>query len=206
MKFFFTVLALVTLLGTISACNKKEDIPPVAKVEQKIIATGQMNDSDRVLAFFAGIQSNDKKLMYGVSNLTPEMVENSRKILTDTVTYKQTKKERVETEHALRMSGTIDFYLKKLTKIIPKSAQFQVIKTTQENKTNSVVKVHHVKIFYSNKDEALTDKKGQRIKEMAIRLQQIDHKVKNQLMHEFLFENRDFEKLADGNFEGMTYY
>lgn len=207
MKKIFSIVALVALSGTISACNKKENSQPAAaKVQQKVVVTAQMSDGDRARAFLAGIQNNDKKLMYDVSSLTPELVENSRKILTNTATYKQTKKERAETEHALRMSGSIDFFLKKMPKILLKSAQLQVSKTTKEGTADSPLKVHLVKVIYSNKDEALSDKKGQRVKEMILRLQQIEHVVNGRLLHEFSFKSEEFEKIADGEFEVTSYY
>lgn len=207
MRFFLTILVVLALSGIFTACNKTENNQAAAvKIEQKSIVTSQMNDAELAVAFLNGIQNGDKKRIYEVSNLTPELVENSRKILTNTTKYKQTKKERVETEHALRMSGSIDFFLKKLPKVLPKSTQLLVSKTTKENTADSTLKIHHIKVVYSNRDEALSDKTLQKMKEMTIRLQQIDHVVNGRLLHEFSFKSEDFEKIADGNFEVTSYY
>lgn len=208
MKNAIVVLAVLVLFGAIAGCSKKENIPPVAteKKGQKIVVSDQMKDSDRALAFLACIQKNDKKLMYEVSNLTPELVEESRKKLTNTAKYKQTPKERAETEHALRMSGNIDFFLKKLTKIFPQSAVLQVTKTTQEARADSSINVHLIKITFSNKEDALVDKVGKQIKEMVVRLHQIKHVVNGHTLHEFVFDNKDFEKMSDKEFEVLSYY
>lgn len=208
MKRVLAILALLALSGMISACQKKENSQPAAaaKVEQKIIVPEQMKDNELALAFLAGIQNNDKKLMYDVSNLTPELVENSRTILTNSAKYKQTKKERTETEHALRMSGNIDFFLKKLTKILPKTAQLLVIKTAQESKTDKPIKSHLIKIIYSNKNDALVAKNGQKIKEITLSLQQIEHKVNGHTLKEFVFDNKDFEKMSNGEYVVLSHF
>lgn len=211
MKRVTAIVAVLALSGTISACNKKENSQPAAaakveQVERIKIVPGQMKDSELAFAFLSGIQNNDKQTMYAVSNLTPEMVEESRNKLTNTTKYKQTKKERAATEHALRMSGSIDFFLKKLTKILPKSAQLQVIKTTQEAKAEGSMKVHHVKITYGKKEEALVDKKGKQAKEIVVRLQQIRHMVNGHTLQEFVFDNQDFEKMSDKEYEVLSYY
>jgi hypothetical protein len=208
MKQVLVILTLLALTGTISACNKKEGSQPAsaAKVEQKASTPDRPAYREPALSFLSGIQYGDKKLMYETSNLTPELVENSRNILTHTEKYKQTKKERAETEHALRMSGSIDFFLKKLTKILPKSAQLQLIKTTQKTKDKITTKEHKIKIIFPNRDDALVDKNGERIKEMAIRLLQVEHTVNGHTMQEFVFDNKDFEKMSDQEYEVLVHY
>lgn len=208
MKRVFVALALLTIIGTIFGCNKKENtLPAVAAKNVKAQkAPGQMNDSELALAFLGCIPNNDKKLMYEVSNLTTEMVEESRAKLTNTAKYKLTSKERTATEHALRMSGSIDFYLKKMTKILPASAQLETIKTEQQKNHESAVNIHYIKISYRNKDESPADKKGQPVKEMIVKLKQIKHVVNGVTLQEFVFDSKDFEKMADKDFEVVSYY
>lgn len=208
MKRVFVLMTVLVFMGAVTGCSKKENIQPAAteKKEQIIVVSDQMKDSDRALAFLACIQKNDKKLMYEVSNLTPKLVEESRKKLTNVAKYKQTPKERAETEHALRMSGNIDFFLKKLTKIFPPSALLQVTKTTQEARADSSINVHLIKISFTNKEDALGDKAGKQIKEMVVRLHQIKHLVNGNTLQEFVFDNKDFEKMSDKDFEVLSYY
>jgi len=207
MKRVIVFMAVLAISGTFSACSKKENNvqpPIVPKVEQKIIIAPElMKDAESALAFIAAIQSNDKKRMYDISNLTTELVEESRTKLTNAAKYKQTKKERAETEHALRMSGNIDFFLKKLTKILPKSAQLQSMKSDKmDDSTND----HYIKITYSKREEAVSDKSGKLAKEIAVKLKQIKHVVNGLTLQEFVFDNKDFEKMADKNFEVLSYF
>lgn len=198
------VLAISAGLG----CNKKESsqspsaAPP--KVEGKRVNAAPMNDKELALAFLGGIQAGDKKLMYRVSNLTPELVEESREKLTNTVKYKQSKKERAETEHALRMSGNIDFFLKKLTSILPKSARLEVIETNKG--AGETRQAHDIKISYVEQNESMGDKDGKKIREMLVTLQQIKHVVNGIALQEFVFDSADLEKMATRNFVVLSYY
>ena len=144
--------------------------------------------------------------MYDVSGLTPEMVKESREKLTNTTKYKQSKKERAETEHALRMSGNIDFFLKKLTHIFPKSAQLQVMKTLQDGSGKNFKKMYDIKITYTKSEDGLVDKSSKKARENIVRLQQIAHVVNGHTLQEFVFDNKDFEKMADKNFTVLSYF
>ncbi|HIJ95351.1 MAG TPA: hypothetical protein HPP94_06375 [Desulfuromonadales bacterium] len=209
MKRVIVVLSVFAMAGAVSGCNKKGNTPPAAvaaKAAQVQKAPGQMNDGELALAFLGCVQNNDKKLMYEVSNLTAERVEESREKLTNTAKYKQTSQERTATEHALRMSGSIDFYLKKMTKILPASAQLEIIKSEQEKKSESAVNIHSIKISYSNKDEAPADKSGKSVKDMVVKLKQIKHVVNGVTLREFIFDSKDFEKMADKDYEVVSYY
>ena len=205
MKKCFLILAVLVISGMFLGCSKKESNLPVAaaKVEQKQIAPEQLNDGERALTFLSGIQSSEKKRMYEISNLTPELVEESRTKLTNTDKYKLTNKERAETEHALRMSGNIDFFLKNLTIILPKTAQLQVKKSII---IDSSTTDHYVKISYAKREEAVSDKSGKLTKEIVVKLKQIKHLVKEQALQEFVFDSKDFENMADKNFEVVSYY
>lgn len=210
MRRFIIIMAVVMISGATLGCSKKESSQSQpatnAKVERRIVNPAQMNDYELALVFLEGIQHNDKKQMYDVSNLTPEMVEESRNKLTDTAKYKLTKNERTATEHALRMSGSIDFFLKKLTKILPKSAQLQVIKTTHVGSGTNTINVHDIKITYSTKEDGVVDKSGKQAREIVVRLQQIRHVVNGHTLQEFVFNNKDFEKMADKDFVVLSYF
>jgi len=205
MKKGLFILAVMVISGTFLGCSKKESSPPVAvaKVEQKQLAPDQMNDSERALAFLAGIQSSEKKRLYEISNLTPELVEESRTKLTNTDKYKLTKKERAETEHALRMSGSIAFFIKNLTTILPKSALIQVMKSI---KIDSSTNDHYIKITYNKREDAVSDRNGKLAKEIVVKLKQIKYMVNGQALEEFVFDSKDFEKMADKSFEVLSYY
>lgn len=207
MKNAIVLLAVLVLSGAIAGCSKNENKPVTnTKIVQANKAPEQMNDAELALAFLGCIQNNDKKLMYEVSNLTPELVEESRTKLTNTAKYKQTPKERIETEHALRMSGSIDFYLKKMTKILPQSSLLVITKTDQEKISKKTINIHSIKISYRNKDEAPIDKKGQTVKEMIVRLKQVKHVVNGHTLQEFVFDSKDFEKIADKDYDVVSYY
>jgi len=200
------VLAVMALSA--SGCNQQESGQSktvTAKVAGNV-NPAQMNDEELAFAFLRGIQNGDKKLMYEVSNLTPELVEDSRNKLTHRSKYKQSKKEWSETEHALRMSGSIDFFLKKLKNILPKSAQLELIKERQDASGENPKNVYDIKIIYSKKEDAMLDKNGKKVKEMVVQLHQVKHTVAGRTLQEFVFDNKDFERMADRDFVVLSYY
>ncbi len=208
MKRVLIIVIALTLSGILSGCNSKGSNQPVApvKVEQKKTDPANMNNSERAVAFLIAIQNNDKKMMYEISGLTPEMVNESREKLTHAAKYKQSKKERAESEHALRMSGSIDFFLKKLTGILSKSAQLQLTKTTQDTNGKKSKNIHDIKITYSKIEDSLVDKSGKKAREIVVRLQQISHVVNGNTLQEFFFDSKDFEKMADKDFVVLSYF
>lgn len=164
-------------------------------------------DKDLALKFLQGIQNGDKKMMYEAANLTTEVVNDSREKLIHPAQYKQTDMQRRESEHALRTSGQIDFFVSKTRQMFPKSAAFQVMKTTDKGSTEGVrVSVHLVKITYANKDEAMRDKTGKPVREMVVRFMQLTRTVGGRPISEFSFDSKDFEKMADKDFEVSSYF
>jgi hypothetical protein len=57
-----------------------------------------------------------------------------------------------------------------------------------------------------NKDEAMRDKTGKSVKEMVVHLQQLTRSVSDRSIHEFSFSSKDFEKIADKDFEVLSYF
>lgn len=204
------ILIAVMSISVATGCSEKQSSQsePVkaAKVGGENLNPAQMNDKELALAFLGGIQKGDKKSMYDMSNLTSELVVQSREKLTNSEKYKQSKKERAETEHALRMSGSIEFFLKKLAHIFPKSAQLQVVRTKKDASGDAFKNIHEVKVTYSNKEDALTDKTGKKAKEILLKLQQIKHVVNGVTLQEFVFDHKDFAKMADREFVVLSYY
>lgn len=190
-------LLVVLALGlTIFGCNSKEGNKTQAGI-----------DKDLALKFLQGIQNGDKKAMYEATNLTTDMVNDSREKLIHPAQYKQTEQQRRESEHALRISGQIDFFLSKTRPMFMKSAGFQIMETTARGSTGGDRhSFHRVKITYANKAEAMRDKTGKPVKEMVVRLQQLTRSVSGRSIHEFSFESKDFEKIADRDFEVLSYF
>jgi hypothetical protein len=164
------------------------------------------DDRDRALKFLQGIQNGDKQNMYAATNLTSDMVNASRDKLVNAA-KQLTDQQRSEMQHALRISGEIDFFLAKTRPMFPKSASFQIIKTTAKSSTDGVRNsVHRVKITYANQAEAMRDKTGKPVKEMIIELQQATRSVDGRPVHELSFAAKDFEKIADRDFEVLSYF
>ena len=164
-------------------------------------------DKDLALKFLQGIQNGDKKMMYEAANLTTDVVNDSREKLIHPAQHKQTDIQRRESEHALRTSGQIDFFVSKTRQMFPKSAAFQVMKTTDKGSTEGVrVSIHLVKITYANKDEAMRDKTGKPVREMVVRFMQLTRTVGGRPINEFSFDSKDFEKMADKDFEVSSYF
>ncbi len=196
----------ILILGVILfGCKSKEGRQPQErKAEQK---TGSDIDKDLALKFLQGIQDGDKNKMYEATNLTTDIVNKSREKLIHSKQNKLTEQQRNEFEHALRISGQIDFFIAKIRKMFPKSSSFEITQTTAEGSTSDAKHtVHLVKITYLNKDEAMRDKTGKPVKEMMVHLQQLTRSVSGRSIHEFSFTSKDFEKFADKDFEVLSYF
>lgn len=175
--------------------------PQEQKKEQK---SGLDSDRQLALKFLQGIQDGDKNKMYEATNLTEEIVKESREKL---VYAELTEQQRKEDEYALRTSGQIDFFIAKIRRMFPKSSRIQILKTLDKGTTDDVGKSDHlVKITYLKKEEAMHDKTGRPVKEMVVHVQQLTRSVSGRSIHEFSFNSRDFEKIADKDFEVLSYF
>lgn len=169
--------------------------------------SGNNIDNGPALKFLQGFQNSDKNKMYEATNLTADVVNDSREKLIHPKQYKQTDQQRKDSEHALRISGEIDFFSTKMKKMLPKSASFQITKSKAKTSTGDTKNaVHVVKITYGNKEEAISDKTDRPVKEMVIHLQQATRPINGRLIHEFSFNSEDFEKIVAKNFEVLSYF
>ena len=196
----------ILILGVIFfGCNSKGcSQSPERKGEQK---TSLEIDKERALKFLQGIQEGDKNKMYEATNLTADIVHESREKLIHARQNKLPEQQRTEFEHALRISGQIDFFVAKIRKMFPKTSNLQILQTTADGSTSDTRHVEHlIKIAYMNKDDAMRDKTGKSVKEMAIHLQQLTRSVNGRSINEFSFTGKDFEKFADKDFEVLSYY
>jgi hypothetical protein len=197
------------LLVNISGCkgNSGNHSAPPSPAVPKITPADAATNRTLALAFLQGIQDGDKKKIYQVAGLTADIVGKSTEKLIHSKQNKLSDKERLECEHALRTSGVIDFLAAKFHKILPKSAVFQIDQTTAEVADPGTTHfVHTVTITYKDKAEAISDKTGKSIKSLIVHLQQIDRPVSGRLIHEFSFTSKDFDKMADRDFEVVSYF
>jgi hypothetical protein len=198
-------LGILTLGVIIFGCNSKGcSQPQERKVEQN---AGPNSDKELAIKFLQGIQEGDKNKMYEAANLTPAIVNDSREKLIHAKQHKLTEQQRKEFEHALRISGEIDFIVSKMRQMFPKSSRSEITQTTAQGSTDDARHtVHLVKITYMNKDEAMRDKTGKPVKEMAVHLHQLTRSVGGRSIQEFSFEAKDFEKFANKEFEVLSYF
>jgi len=169
--------------------------------------SGSSIDNAPALSFLQGAQGGDKIKMYEAANLTTDVVKDSREKIIHPKQFSLTDQQRKDAEHALRISGEIDFYSVKLKKMLPTSASFQITKTKTKGSVEDAKNVDHsVKIAYGNKAEALTDKTGRPVREIIIHLQQATRMINGRLVHEFSFSSADAEKIADRNLEVTSYF
>lgn len=196
----------ILILGALFfGCNSKGDSrPQERKGEQK---AGSAIDKELALKFLHGIQDGDKNTMYEAANLTTDIVNDSREKLIYSKQHKLTDQQRTEFEYALRISGQIDFFIAKIRKMFPKSSGFEITQTTAEGPIDGASHTEHiVKITYVNKDEAMRDKTGKPVREMVVHLQQLSRSVSGRPIHEFSFNGKDFQKIADKDFEVLLYF
>ncbi len=205
MKKAVWLLGIVVLCVIFFGCKSKGGSQPQeSKEEQKASL-----DIDKGLAlkFLQGIQDGDKNKMYEAANLTTDIVNESREKLIHSKQHKLTDQQRKEFEHALRISGQVDFFIAKMREMFPKSSRLEITQTTAEASTEGAKHtVHLVKITYLNKDEAMRDKTGKSIKEMAVHLHQLTRSINGRPIHQFSFTGKDFEKFADKDFEVLSYF
>ena len=199
------LLVIVAISSYFFGCNDKGgNHPQGSKAEQKA-----QSDNDKALAlkYFHGLQDGDKDKMYEAANLTKDIVSESRERLIHPAQNKLTDQQRKDLEHALRISGNIDFIFAKIIKLFPKSASFQITQTSAKDLTDGVRKSDHsIKITYGKKEEAVRDKTGKPVKEMVLHLLQISRSVGGRWIHDFSFDSKDFEKIADRDFEVLSYF
>ena len=199
------LLVIVAISSYFFGCNDKGgNHPQGSKAEQKA-----QSDNDKALAlkYFHGLQDGDKDKMYEAANLTKDIVSESREKLIHPAQNKQTDQQRKDLEHALRVSGNIDFIFAKVSNLLPKSANFQIIQTSAKDETEGVrISDHSIKITYSNKEEAVRDKTGKPVKEMVLHLLQISRSISGRWIHDFSFASKDFERMADRDFIVMLYF
>ena len=203
------LLGFLTLTAMVFGCNGKGGNQPAQgnKAEGKADQPGAAVGKDLAFKFLQGVQTGDKVKMFEATNLTTNIVNESREKLIHPAKYKQTDLQRKESEHALRISGEIDFFVVKIRRMLPQSASFEITKTTTQSSTaDTNNSVHNVEIIYGKKEEAMIDKTGKPIKKMVVRLQQITRSVNGRSIHEFSFDSKDFERIAAKDFEVMSYY
>lgn len=196
------------LLANICGCNGKAgDQPPQgSKAELKIDPSEAGSNRELALKFLQGVQNGDKKGMYQAANLTTDLVNESR----ENLIHKQkdlTEQQRLSYQHALRVSGNIDFFIAKLPKIFPKSSGIKITRTAAKDANGEVKQsVHTVMVTYGDKMGAMRDKTGKPVKELILYLQQTDRPVGARQVHEFSFDSKDFDKMADRDFEVVSYF
>ena len=198
-------MAIVMMGALFCGCNSKGANQPQTQKGAQEAGT----DIDKALAlkFLQGIQDGDKNKMYEATNLTADIVNESREKLIHARQNKLTEQQRTEFEHALRLSGQIDFFVAKIRAIFPKSSSFQILQSTPDGSTSGTGHTEHlVKITYLNKNDAMRDKTGKPIREMVVHLQELTRSVNGRSIHGFSFSSSDFDKFADKNFEVKSYF
>lgn len=199
---FWVIIAASTFIFGCS--GKGGEQPRISKTEQKALLD---NDKTLALKFLQGVQDGDKDMMFAAANLTKEIVDDSRDKLIHPAKYKQTDLQKKDSEHALRVSGNIDFIAAKIKVMLPKSASYQITKTTGTDFPEGGRKTEHsVQITYGNKEEAMKDKTGKPVKVMLLPLLQISRLVNGRWIYDISFNSKDFEKIANREFEVLSYF
>lgn len=205
MKTAVRILMIIAVSTVIFGCSRTGGNQPQRSKAELKAATAI--DKDLALKYLHGVQDGDKKKMYEAANLTPEIVKESREKLIHIKQNKLTEKQRLEYEHALRISGNIDFMAAKIIKMLPKSASFQIIKTIPTDLPDGTRKTEHsVKVTYGNKEDAMRDKTGKPVKELVLPLLQVSRSVNGGWIHDFSFDSKDFEKISNKDFEVLSYF
>lgn len=205
MKKMLWLAGILILSMSFAGCNSKDTTrPPERKGE---LNANTEIDKELMLKFLRGIQDGDKSKMYEAANLTANIVNESREKLVHSTQYKLTERQRREYEYALRISGQIDFFIAKVRRMFPKSSRFDIVQTAAQTAVDDIERTEQiVKITYTQRDEAMRDKTTRPVKEMVVHLQQTTLSVGGRAIHGFSFSGKDFEKIADKDFEVLSYF
>lgn len=205
MKKLVWLAGILALIAGLCSCNSKEGGGAQGeKHEQKVASAA---DRDLALKFLQGVQAGDKKKMYDAANLTDQIVAVSREKLIYSKKNVLSERQRREFEHALRISGQVDFFMAKMRRMFPNSSRFEILQAAAQSAADDVVRSEHrVKVIYLNRDEAMRDRTGKSVKEMIVYLQQLTLPVNGRPLHGFSFSSKDFEKFADKDFEVLSYF
>ena len=206
MKNTILLLLLLLLPAVFSGCQGQESNKLTASAAKAVAAVDEAQGKVAMLAYLKALQNMDKKAAYSASNISEELLEQSRKELVNQPVKKLTPEQVKAAESVLRVSSSIDLYLKKLPQILLKSAKIEVVKTGKWSPKSPNVLLHEVKITYPNRKEAISDKTGGRIKEFVLRFFQIQYDLNGRLVQEFLIEDKDFEQLIERKLDVKAYF
>ncbi|WP_224960129.1 hypothetical protein [Geomonas subterranea] len=200
------LIIFAAIAAAIAACNGKPTDQPAGKVQAEQKGTKDQGAAQaRATSFLTALQAGDKVKMYQAANLTAEQVASSRDKLIHIKQTKMTDAQRAACEHVLKISGDVDFYAAKLRKLVTPTATVRITQTAGAN-GGAPHLVHTVTVTYSKKDDAVQDKTGKTVKELKLPLQQFDYPVDAGEVHEFAFASQDFEKMANKEFEVVSYF
>ena len=210
MKTSVVVFCLLAGCVALGGCQGRESAPKTSSATKSELATlpaaNEQQGHDLANKFLTALQQGDKKALYRIANLTPEILEESRTKLIHQTTAKLTPEQKSAAENALRLSGNIDYNLKKLRLFFPLSAKI-VVENTAKTKIDSVeLLTHRVKVTYTNKKEALSDKDGKQIKEFVFQLQQLQYPYGANVLQDFIVDKQDYENFMNKKFNVVSYF
>jgi len=196
---------LIAVSLAVSGCQGKGD-GQTGKAVQKTTENVAKN-AGLALMFLRGAQANDKKIMYEAAGLTTAAVDDCREKLIHPTKYTQSAEQRKASENILRISGEIDYFIGKIVKIFPKSANFQVTKTESIADPSGIQRFDHtITITYNTMAEAITDKTGKLVKSMVVHLLQTSGSFEGQVIHSFSFDSKGFDRFVDKDFQVVSYF
>ncbi len=198
MKQIIKIIVLIAVSISVFGCNNKN------REEQKALLESNKN---LALKFLHGVQDGDKKAMYDAAGLTEQIVANSREKLIHSAKYKQTDAQKKDLEHALRVSGNIDFIAAKIKVLLPKTAAIQITNVVGKDPVEGGKTTEYtVQVTNNVKEDAIHDKTGKAVKVMVLPFLSVSRLIDGNWIHDFSFDTKDFEKLAVRNFDVLTYF
>jgi len=192
------IMIAIVMAACLFSCSSK------SREEQKALLEDNKN---LALKFLHGVQNGDKNKMFEAANLTTEIVNDSREKLIHPAKYKQTDQQKMGSEHALRVSGNIDFIAAKIKPMLPKSAAFQITQAGSKELPEGGRKTDYsIEITYGSKEETISDKNGKSIKVLELPFIQVSRPVNGRWINDFSFDTLEFEKIAVRDFKVITYF
>ncbi|MDY0301803.1 MAG: hypothetical protein RBQ99_09505 [Trichlorobacter sp.] len=209
MGFKISQVAVVLVAAVMLAgCQDRPENKVIAPSENSAVkAVAENADEKTVLeSYLKSIRQNDKKAMYTLSNLTPKLVDESRLLLINQNKDKPETNAIADAEVALGMSGSVDFYLKKLPLVLLPKADVSFVKAVAPPEGSKGV-MYVMQVSYPDAANAVQDKDGKTVKTLHLKMGVLNHDLYSGVkLQQFVVDSADFANLLGGEFDVQEYW
>lgn len=203
--------AMVVLFAAmlLAGCQDRPENSTTIQSGSNIMKAVAENADEKALleSYLQAIRQGDKEAMYTLSDLTPELVEKSRLLLINQKKENPSATDIADAEVALSMSGSIDYYLKKLPQMVflPK-AELSFVKAVAAPQGVQGF-VYLLEVRYPDAANAVQDKDGKAVKKLHLKMGVVNHALNSGLkLREFVVDTTEFSNLLGREYNVQEYF